>query len=370
MKVSKELNAGAVVASETPLLASLKARAHWQWIRRYLQSHDIKPGTGWAAVMGTLTKKDDAAADLLSHLQSYYDSVRLAGNRYVQLFDLAEDISTAILPSLKNAIVPDSKFSESYPYLLDDKKLLTAPSDLTLCEVISANTNDYLLVFCSRRDYVEREVFEGSAATAITTAVSTLAGYDSIVGLKTKCFQAYDVVAIRPGLKRIEVLVDLPIGHPLDADRVEHALKLLFATSLHLPGMKEIAQGQTPTNLFPAIDAIYKEKAGGILQFMKLRTSTGIIDSLATVLEEDDLRVNKYHTSSAESVNNEIELFQLTTRMPLSMPEGQVLIKLASTVRTLAAPPDSRWLHGMEILECASQVDIVRAINKVVSFLG
>lgn len=369
MKLTDGIQAAGAAIKDADLLRSLRARSQWQWVKASLQAKDIKPGTGWASLEAALADNLNYGKSIRTVLADFYSSIRLAGRKYIQIFDLPSELSTELSSSLKSATVPPSKFSSHYPYVLTEAELTGSPSALTLCEVISSG-DDFLLVFCSRKDYTEKETFEDAAAEAIGKQAPTLKGYSKIVGLKTKSFQAFDIVAIRPKLERMEVMVDMPHGHIQEFDRFEQALKIRAAVSLHLPTLGNHIASEMPTNLFPAIDAMYQSNDGGKIKELRLRTSTGLVDDLKTTVDTDDLRINKYHTYAAKAVNNEVALFELTTTLALSFPQAHVTIRLRSNVRQLALPPENRTLHGVEVIDSMSQIDIARSINKLQAFLG
>ena len=369
MKLTDGIQAAAAAIKDADLVRSLRVRAQWQWVKASLQAKDLKPGTDWVSIEAALTENLTYGKNARTVLTDFYSSIKLAGRKYIQIFDLPPEVSTAISSSLKSATVAPSKFSSHYPYILTEAELAGAPSELTLCEIIPS-VDDFLLVFCSRKDFTEKETFEDAAAEAIGKQAPTLKGYSKIVGLKTKSFQAFDVVAIRPKLQRMEVMVDMPHGHIQDFDRFEQALKMLTAASLHLPVLGSYLAGKVPTNLFPAIDALYQGNYGGQIKELRLRTSTGLVDILRTTVDTDDLRINKYHTDAAKAVNNEVEIFDLTSRLALSFPPAHVTIRLRSNVKQMAAAPENRTLHGVEVIDGLSQSDIARSINKLQSFLG
>lgn len=369
MKLTDGIQAAGVAIKDADLVRSLRARAQWQWVKASLQAKDLKPGTGWASIEAALAENLTYGKNVRTVLTDFYSSIKLAGRKYIQIFDLPLEVSTELSSSLKSATVAPSKFSSHYPYVLTEAELAGAPSALTLCEVISSG-HDFLLIFCSRKDYAEKETFEDAAAEAIGKQAPTLKGYSKIVGLKTKSFQAFDVVAIRPKLQRMEVMVDMPHGHIQDFDRFEQALKIRAEASLHLPTFGHYLAGKTPTNLFPAIDAIYQSNDGGKIKELRLRTSTGLVDNLKTTVDTDDLRINKYHTDAAKAVNNEVALFDLTTTLALSFPPAKVTIRLRSNVKQITVAPENRTLHGVEVIDGMSQSDIARSINKLQAFLG
>jgi hypothetical protein len=369
MKLTDGIQAAGGAIKDADLVRSLRARAQWQWVKASLREKDLKPGTGWASIEAALAENLTYGKNVRTVLTDFYRSIKLAGRKYIQIFDLPPELSTELCSSLKSATAAPSKFSSHYPYVLTDAELAGAPSVLTLCEVIPSG-DDFLLVFCSRKDYTEKETFENAVAEAIGEQAPSLKGYSKIVGLKTKSFQAFDVVAIRPKLQRIEVMVDMPHGHIQDFDRFEQALKMRAAVTLHLPPLGNYLASKVATNLFPAIDAMYQSKDGGKIKELRLRTSTGLVDNLKTTVDTDDLRINKYHTDAAKAVNYEVALFDLTTTLALSFPPTHVTIRLRSNVTQIAVAPENRTLHGVEVIDGMSPSDIARSINKLQTFLG
>lgn len=355
---------------DADLVRSLRARSAWQWTKAHLTSKDLRPGTGYPAIEASLSANNKYGQDLRTVLQDFYGRVRLAGRKYIQIFDLPSEIIDLLKPGLEHAEVAASKFSNFYPHVLPDIALQSAPGELTLCEVSKSSDGDFTLVFCSRKDYTERDIFEDSAAEEIGRLAPALQGYGKIVGLKTKSFQAFDVAVIRPSWNRLEIMVDMPLGHVQDFDKSEQARKIFNALALHVPVLQGFLAGVPPANVFPAIDEIYRSNDGGRLQEIRLRTVTGLLDILKTTVDSDNLRINKYHTESAKAVDNKVEVYDITTKLQLSFPSTQVTLRLKSNIQTLAMLAETRALRGFDLLDCLSPHDILRSVNKVQSFLS
>ena len=354
-------------ADDKRLFDSLKARCRWPWIRRFLKDNDLKPGIGWADVERLAASGTKDGADLITKLTDVYVDLVISGNKYVQVYELDDELAKSLAPIGSHGTVSDSAFTSSYPYVLRPGDLKGAPSEKTLCEVRHLSNGDFCLVYCSRRDYVERQLFEGPAAEAIVKASKVLSGFDQVIALRTQSFQAYDVVTIRPKAKRIELMVDLPLAHAQDLQRETQASLLLVSASLSLPALQKLVQSQAPDNLADAIMEIYRNKTAGKLQGLRFRTSDGLLDFLRTTIDTDDLRINKYHANGASAINNEIDPFEVTTRFDLTMPAGHAIVRLAGRLRSGATSTDV--LYGMDVTECLNHRDLSRAIGKVVSYL-
>jgi hypothetical protein len=175
--------------SDGNLLRSLRARSAWQWTKAFLVKKDLKPGTGYPAIEAALAANNKYGQNLRVALQEFYESIRFAGRKYVQIFEIPSNISDVLKPILNEAQVQPSKFSEFFPYVLPDTALGSAPPTITLCEVTKSASGDYTLVYCSRKDYTERDIFENAAATELGKLAPALVGYGKIVGLKPGVFR-------------------------------------------------------------------------------------------------------------------------------------------------------------------------------------
>ncbi|MGM9482783.1 hypothetical protein ACS5PN_16435 [Roseateles sp. NT4] len=347
------------------LLRSLKLRAKWPSVREYLGSKDLRPRTGWSAIDDALNGKKQAP-ELLAALQQYYAGINLAGDRYIQQYDLDDSAIVDLLKALASAQVARNAFHTHYPFILPAASLHAVGNQMELCEITQQGA-DYILVFCSRREYIERQLFEGSAAAAIGASTPSLAGFDRILGLKAKYFQAFDIVAIRPKLKRVEFQIDLPPGQAREGQKETQTRLLLQTATLCLPPLTFIGPLTRPVNMFPAIGEIYSDaRNGGKLKSLKLRTATGLIDHLRTLVDGEDLRINKYHTNATEAVGNKVEPFEVLTELEFKNPGGKVTVAISSSVSMLAS--NDKFVGGFEVMGAATQTDILRATSKAMSF--
>ncbi|MGN7874690.1 hypothetical protein ACTJKJ_14080 [Roseateles sp. 22389] len=352
-----------------PLVRSLRNRAKWPWVRDYLKANDIKPGGGWTDLAVSSSELGQKGQQLRALLETYFSAIRTGGLKYVQVFELDAALLSAVSSQLAGALVTKSAFSSTYPYTLPEGQLRSASNQLTLCEIIPTSRGDFVLVFCSRKDYTEKEVFSDSAAVLIGNQVPTLEGFTTIVGLRRRSFQAYDLAIVRPSLGRIEIAVDMPLSHATDFNKVEQALRVGAAIETHVSSLHGFFAGNTALNLFPAIAEIYGNINAGKIAELHLRTSTGLVDVLRTTLPDDDLRNNPYHTDAAKAVKNQVELFDVTTRLMLAFPQTETTVRLKSFVAELANKEDHRFLAGVDFLDSSSEHDLLRAINKLTSYL-
>jgi len=277
-----------------------------------------------------------------------------------------ENGADAVRDRLASASVAPSAFSPTYPVPLDLSALLQAPIDLTLCEVRNTPGGDVQLVFCSRRDVEERLTVDKTSTPAVMSAFSqALGGYDRFVAYKYTHVQVFDVVTIRPKLERIEISLDIAQrGYFFDSSI--HAMKLTNAVSLLVPDL--VFEGQSPRNLFSAIEGIYSAPKTTDVNIIDIgfRTASGAVNRGKMPTVHEDIREERFHKAGAVA-DKQVTPNGVIGAWTFMHPRGGAKIKLWVPVSQAAS--SNPVLDSMEVRDAKADSDVLQAVNKVVKYL-
>lgn len=343
------------------VINAMRNRCSWPNLREALRKVNLPAGTGWAELGSVADDKQGNGPKLRQFLWDYFQEHIIAGERYVQLYDLPDDTKTILLNTLRSAIAPNSEFSKSYPVPLSSTAMLAAPSDPTLVEVRHLGNDDYALVYCSVRSYDDREKYRYDQLPS--QVKQTYKGIDELITVRKVYFQAYDVAIVRPGLSRIEICIDQPskgIGNFSTT-----VLRVFGALCNNIPALRKAYESQ-PYNVFPAIAGIYFQKNEGTVRFLSFRTLTGSRKHEKMIKSDDDLRSEKFHHAGAKAVDNKLKPYALTVDWDSKIPAGNVEVAMKALIREVSNPVPQ--LEGFTVN--ADSVPLIAVgINKVIKYL-
>ncbi|CAD6542937.1 hypothetical protein [Paraburkholderia metrosideri] len=337
------------------VIDALRNRCIWANLREALKKASLPNGTGWAELGGLVDDK------LNKFLSDYFRDHIIAGERYVQVYDLPDGINAALRKKIGAATVSVSDFSKSYPLPLPASPLLSAPSVPTLVEVRPLNPNDYALVYCSVRSYDDRDRYEYDQLPKLVQ--QTYKGIEELITVRKVHFQAYDVAVIRLGLNRIEICIDQPTKGLGNIETV--VLSVFGALCNNLPELQPAYQDQ-PYNVFDSIGGIYFTKSEGTVRSMSFRTLTGSRKHEKMIKSDDDLRSEKFHNAGAQAVNHQLKPYALTVDWESKAPVGKVEVGMRAMIREVSSAAPQ--LRGFTVTADTEPLLAV-GINKVVKYI-
>jgi hypothetical protein len=350
------------------LIELLRVRCSWLLMKSLLSSRNLKPGGGWPDLKTRVAVGDNDSQIIASLVRkAYLDSI-VAGNRYVQLYQIDASLAAAIASRLSSAVVAPTPFSVRYPLPLVGAALDAAPKAFSLCEIAQSGS-DFQLVFCSRQIIEESLLIDGTSTPIVMSTFSqALSGYDKFVAYRRKSVQVFDVLTVRTQLHRIEISLDIT-QKTSSFDAGEVALNLLFHAALLLPELQPLINAQHGVNLFPAIADIYNSagRPDTAIVDIGFRTPSGATNRGKMPTNSDDIREELFHKNGAKAVDKKINLHGVVVNWRFSFPPGAAKVKLWTTAAKAMRPTPYVW--GAEITEAAADSDIVQAVNKLTSFL-
>lgn len=344
------------------VITALRDRCSWPHFREALKKARLPIGLGWAELEGAADDKYGNGPKLRQLLQGYYSEHIVAGERFVQIYDLPQIDKIKLLATLSSAVISHSEFQATYPLPLPSKLLLAAPSTPTLVEVRALDHNDYALVYCSVRSYDDRVKYAYSQLP--THVQQTYTEIDQLITVRKVYYQAYDVAIVRPGLGRIEICVDRP--KKVNADYISSVVLNIFGALCGNLSILGKAFGTQPYNIFPAIAGIYFTANEGTVRSLSFRTLTGSRKHEKMIKSDDDLRAEKFHQAGAQAVQNKLKPYELTVDWDIKVPNGKVEVAMKALIKEVSSP-DPR-LEGFYV-DAESNSLMVVGINKVVKYL-
>lgn len=343
------------------LITALRRRCTWTEFKESLKKAELPVGLGWSELEANATENSDLGKKMRDHIQTFYIAHLLAGERYVQLYDISHKLGKAITAKLEHFVISPVIFSSNYPLPIDQTKLIAAPSEPTLVAVAAISNGDKALVFCSARNFAERNTYPFSQIAPQVAQV--YGGIDELITIKKIYFQAFDLVIIRASLDRVEVCLDMPnLGY---IDFSETALKLLAAATTHLSDLDEVYRSQ-PLNVFNTIKDIFESPKEGRVKTLSFRTLTGSRKFEKMVRASEDLRNEKFHHAGMTAVKHEISPYELTVDWEFSLPKGFAEIELKASIKELSY--ENPILPGFYV-RAIEQLSLLAAINKIVKYL-
>lgn len=344
---------------------ALRARCGFHTLRRALKAADVSAGVGWADLIANGKAGDATAEKLKDFIAQFYREHIAYGERFVQLHDVDDECVANICSQLSRPVAPISEFSKRYPLPLAIADLITASPSPVLAEIRSLEGGDVALIFCSARAYEERQTYPYD--TLGQEVKKAFAGVHEVITVQRSFYQAFDSVIFRPGLRRLEVCVDMPVRHTKTIEPEATAIALLAACTLYLPALVPVYQSATPKNLFPAIAGIYRSPSEGEVRSLAFRTLTGSLKKERMTSSDVDLRTEDFHSAGVIAVHGEINPFQITVGWEFTLPRGQAEVSLSAMLREINAETPS--LNACTVSECVANSSLVQAINKIVKYL-
>ncbi|NQE51898.1 hypothetical protein [Herbaspirillum rubrisubalbicans] len=344
------------------LIGALKQRVSFHSLRDNLKKNEFPTGIGWDDIHAHSMDGTEVGEKFRNFLVETYSQSLVAGNRYVWLYDLDRELTSALVTRLTETKVNGSYFESSYPLPLPVEGLVKAPGDPELCEIRHHKSGDVSLVFCQARFYDDKTSY---AAKELPEHVrKTYHDVDRVVTYRKIFYQAYDVITIRANLNRLEVCVDDP-AKLTSTDLETQPLKLLTAAALHLE-MLTGTGGRPPLNLFGAIAAMYYEGREGTVTSLSFRTITGSIKKERMTAASQDLRDEKFHHAGVNALGQKISPYELTLEYETKIPLGAAQLKLSAMIKELAA--ENPTLHGCFVSSLSFEC-FTNALNRMVTFI-
>ncbi len=310
------------------LLSALREQKHpFAAVREALARVDKEAGGGWDKLpdkIGDYSAEDQAAIG--AQLSKLILNRAVAGQKDLHIFHLEDDEIAAISSGLLG-LAAAGPYAATFPLPLTPTQLSGKTGELFLSNVIYRENSDVSLVFCATRIEYDKTPYEiNHFNQAVQTAFE---GYDRVVAIKRSPYQIFDVFNFRPGLKRIEVLVDQPNRMSSDEDSEERCTAILAMVANRCGQLLSVYENNSPLNLYSCINSMYLDANEGKIKRLAFRAPSQS-QKKEQLTSEDDLRTEDFHAAGVLKVGvitvHDISLHWAT--LPGGAGEAKARIKI------------------------------------------
>jgi hypothetical protein len=344
------------------VVEALQKRTMWGAMRGALKKEKLPVGQGWKDLIANATESTSQGEKLRTFVHAYFADSIVSGERYVHLYQLSKEQTLSTLKGLNSAIHKNTVFSAKYPFPLEQKELMDAPSEPQLCEIRTLTNGDVSIIFCSARYYDDRDSYTFEQLPP--QVQETYKQIEKLVTYRKIYYQAYDVVTIRSKLERVEVSIDQP-EKSVASDLELLPLKVLSASALHVADLAGMG-AKAPENLFSAIAGMYYQSTEGIVKALSFRTLTGSIKKERMTTSTADLRAEKFHHAGMNALGQKISPYELTLDLTFKAPEGHATLTLSALIRELSSATPT--LHGC-FVSATNGLSLELALNRLMTYV-
>lgn len=313
------------------LISELRRRriGYREMLAPYLAENDLGKAQGWEKLTAKLMEADsDLKTKALAALERLHVGLVVAGTKDVFVFELSDADIAQLGGEVLGVVPPPSPYRDFFPFMADATTLASMNRDHVLIERHVHDSGDVSFVLGAKRTFEEREVYELSDVTAAVR--DAFAGFDEFIAVRRTDYQVFDVVTIRPRLRRLEVLIDDPDrAHSMETPdtRCQTVLGRMAAS---LPTLAPIYESDSPIDLAPCIGAMYGNRREGRVVRLSFRSPSGSVNK-GLVPTQTDLRTDDFHEHGVHGVGtitpyditvawDQLEEHSGTVQMQIGMP--------------------------------------------------
>ena len=316
---------------------------------------------GWDALTVEIEGSTDKGATLLRLIKEVHAEITLAGSKEVFIFDL-DDVSIAEISTYFASIMPHGDYSSGYPMPLPESRLAGMSSEHQIAAKFIRTNGDISLVFCAKRMIQDKTEYSFEQVTAAVK--EAFSGYSRFIAISSREFQVYDVVTIRPSLKRLEILIDQP-DKAIDKEEVENRLlAVLGLLSASVASVMSIYENNTPINLFNCISGVYNAKTEGRINKLAFRAPSKSMKK-ESVNSNEDLRSEEYHEAGVGKVGK-ITPYDITVSWENLSNSGPASLRVFAPISALSGV--GAFVRSARLITAQNDRTVIAALNKLVSY--
>lgn len=357
---------GSTAVKFDSLIENVRARLSYRDVQAMLKEHGLTGYAGWKPLLERLCNVDVNQAKKFASIfyKALCDSV-LAGTKDIYIFSLDDDSELVELVKQFEAIgSPNGIYASKFPEALSSAELSKVSVDHELAQVIQRDNGDISLLLCAKRTAEERTRY---GLSEVNEAVRlSFDGFDEFIAIRRTDYQVFDVLNIRPKLRRVEVLIDQPDKIHSPETSEERCLTVLGRVMTLIPGLRHYYESNAPLNLASCINGMYQASNEGRVSRLSFRSPT---DSLKkeTMTSAQDLRTEAFHTAGVKAVGTitPYELSIVWDSITAGVLKGAEL-QVGMTVAMLSQ--QGAQVRSARVSKARSDEAIVAIVNKLVSY--
>lgn len=345
------------------LISNLRDRITYRDLSKILSEEKISKAAGWDKLLEKLNSADAALTERAEQsLKSLHTGFVLAGTKDAFVYELDESTLASIQKGFINLNVSEGNFTASYPLVLSSTELAKLTFDHELAHKEIHESGDISLVFCARRSEEDRVTYKYSEVTQAVQ--SAFKGFEEFIAVRRTNYQIFDVITLRPKLRRIEVLIDHP-GKIRGTETSElRCLALLGRLATAILAVQKIYDANMPLNLVHCISGLYHAKTEGRVSNLSFRTPNGSVNKGA--LPSQDLRTDPFHKSGVTAVGDVTPYDVTISWDKLITAKGSVSVQIGMPISGLSS--DDCYVKNARIIGARTDAAVVGVINKLVSY--
>ncbi|MDP4027032.1 hypothetical protein Q8W71_31060 [Methylobacterium sp. NEAU 140] len=338
----------------------MRLRMPWRVGQKILESKEVPRGKGWVETQLKLTdfepgeeKETELAEAVKQHL--------MCGEKLTRFYRLARRDIDRLQNDFVQTEVPPSELKDVFPMVLEDEDLAEIGSDPTVVQNIQFD--DGLAVFFgSVRVVTTREPLEIDQMPE--DAASALEGWDELIGVRHRRLHSIDVLWLPNDDDFVEVRADYPIGISRNVGEEVH--RRVRNKIAELVGYDVL---QTPVNLFPLIDGIYRQRDGKVVE-LSFGTTTASLKNEKMRRKRLCLRDEAYHRGGSAALELPIQPFNLSVVWQRRLgPNRFSLPELSLRSTSYESGSANPQLFDAVISKCMGHSDYDYVRGRILSYL-
>lgn len=347
------------------ILASMKMREiPWNIAKEILEKCDIPTSQGWDK---TIEKNkccdDEVNNNQVKLLFKYYKELLICGDKSVRFYNLKINQRDSLIKYFQEFQGEDNVFTRSYPFPVSEKKLEDLPLSFPELVGVESLEEGIAAIYSSIRTTEQRIPLKDE--NLLEEHQTLLEEFSELIGVRNLNIQTFDVIWIPYQDTEIELRIDCPLGTTRDSYLTAH--QALIST-LILQMSEEVED--SPLNLFPLIDKIYRAKDEGRVVELAFTTKTASIKHEKMRRRRKCLREEIYHQGGTKAIQGEIDPFRIGVQWEVSTQKSRSFPELVLN-------GTSRMLHSTEptlfegnIRNCADMDEFNLVKNKIKQYFN
>jgi hypothetical protein len=348
------------------LIAELRRRriGYREMLAPYLVENDLGKAQGWDKLIAKLTDADaETKARALTVLERLHVGLVVAGTKDLFVFELSDSDIEQLGNEVVGVVPPASRYRDFFPFMADATTLAAMDRNHVLIDRHVHDNGDVSFILGAKRTYEEREVYELSEVTAAVR--DAFVGFDEFIAVRRTDYQVFDVLTIRPNLRRLEVLIDDPDRAHSTETTDTRCQTVLGRMAASLPTLAPIYETDTPIDLAPCIGAMYNNAREGRVVRLSFRSPSGSVNK-GLVPTQTDLRTDEFHEHGVHGVGT-ITPYDITVAWDqLEARSGTVQVQISMPLSGLSG--EGHRVRKARISDARTDSQLVSLVNKLVSY--
>lgn len=340
-------------------LQQIRRRVPWTTIKPTLQRLGLPLGHGWDGTIQNIIElfrqEPSKEPQCMSAIVSHYKEHLYCGEKTVRFYVLSPLDCTTIFDALKKLSIPESLFSDNYPFAAPNDQIEDLVDTIELVNT-EVNSSAIKMLFCSVRNYEEVVTLDIKDLHDNVVSEYGLSDQAEITIKRNRVRQFFDAAVVNLANNTIELRIDWGAGmNQKDASKAIAALRrkvrdLIGDITVLSPEMN------MPIDLFPLIPSIYKNNKIGRVCELGFTVNSGSVKQEKMRRHTTDIRTEEFHKAGHDAVEGQVSPYRLAVSWDEQSGEPSITkpeLDLKGTLAHLSNPNKGLW--DANILNCYSE---------------